>query len=67
MPFVNIKITRDHASRAQKAELIRDISESLFRVLGKTPDMTVVLIEEHDAEFWGVGGQLLSDRKSGGK
>lgn len=61
MPFVNIKITRDHASQAQKSALVREISDSLFRILGKTPDMTVILIEEHDAAFWGVRGKLLSD------
>ncbi|KVK80954.1 hypothetical protein WS90_16925 [Burkholderia cepacia] len=64
MPFVNIKITRDHPSPAQKADLVREISDSLFRILGKTPDMTVILIEEHDTEFWGVGGRLLSESKS---
>ena len=37
MPYVNIQITKG-ATRAQKAELVREVTASLVRVLGKRPN-----------------------------
>ena len=55
MPYVNVQITRG-ATRAQKAEIIRDITASLARVLGKRPEHTHVVIQEVAEEDWGFGG-----------
>ena len=56
MPYVNIKITREGASAAQKAELISGVTELLSKVLGKNPKTTVVVIDEVDVDNWGIGG-----------
>ncbi|MGQ3210128.1 tautomerase family protein [Shinella sp.] len=56
MPYVNIKITREGASPAQKAELIRGVTDLLVRVLDKNPATTFVVIDEVAMEDWGVGG-----------
>ena len=56
MPYVNIKITREGATAEQKAELIKGTTELLTRVLNKTPNTTVVVIDEVDLENWGIGG-----------
>lgn len=56
MPYVNIKITREGATPAQKAELIAGTTELLARVLHKNPATTFVVIDEVDTENWGVGG-----------
>jgi len=56
MPYVNVKITRDGATRAQKAELIRAITDALVRILAKNPATTFVVIDEVALEDWGVGG-----------
>jgi hypothetical protein len=40
MPYVNIKITKEGATRAQKAEVIAGVTEVLARVLGKNPATT---------------------------
>jgi 4-oxalocrotonate tautomerase len=56
MPYVNVQITREGASREQKAEVIRQITETLVQVLGKEPATTFVVIEEVALEDWGVGG-----------
>ena len=37
MPYVNIKITKEGATAAQKAELIKGATELLVKVLGKNP------------------------------
>lgn len=59
MPYVNVQITKG-ATRAQKAELVKDITASLVRVLGKRPDHTHVVIQEIALEDWGFAG-LLTD------
>lgn len=59
MPYVNIQITRG-ATREQKSELVRDLTSSLQRVLGKAPEHTHIVIQEIDEESWGFAG-LLTD------
>jgi len=56
LPYVNVKITREGATRAQKAELIRAITDALVRILDKNPATTFVVIDEVALEDWGVGG-----------
>lgn len=56
MPYVNIKITREGATPAQKAELIKGVTDLLHRVLNKNPATTFVVIDEVALEDWGVGG-----------
>ena len=46
MPYVNVRITNEGATREQKAEVIRGITEVLQRVLGKNPANTFVVIDE---------------------
>lgn len=61
MPYVNIKITREGATPAQKAELIRGVTQLLVDVLGKNPATTVVTIDELDTDSWGIGGQTVTE------
>ena len=67
MPFVNIKITKDGATPAQKAELVRGVTELLVKVLNKNPATTVVLIEEVETDNWGIGGETVTARRGQGK
>ena len=66
MPYVNIKITREGATPAQKADLIRGATELLQRVLGKNPATTVVVIDEVDTDNWGIGGETVTARRQRG-
>jgi len=59
MPYVNVQITKG-ASRMQKAQLVKDITDSLVRVLGKQPEHTHIVIQEIAEEDWGFSG-LLTD------
>jgi len=61
MPYVNIRITREGATDAQKAELIQGTTELLQRVLGKNPKTTVVVIDEVPMENWGIGGLQVAE------
>lgn len=60
MPYVNIQITREGATAAQKAELIRGATDLLVRVLDKNPATTFVIIDEVETDNWGVAGQSVT-------
>ncbi len=64
MPYVNIKITREGATAAQKAELIDGVTRLLRDVLGKNPATTVVVIDEVETDNWGIGGETVTVRRS---
>ncbi|MDP2054192.1 MAG: 4-oxalocrotonate tautomerase family protein [Acidobacteriota bacterium] len=66
MPYVNVQITKG-ASRTQKAQLVRDITDSLVRVLGKKPEHTHVVIQEIADDDWGFAGQLTDEWKKARK
>ncbi len=65
MPFVNIQITREGATTAQKAELIQGVTDLLVRVLNKTPATTFVIIDEVETDNWGIGGQTVTALRRG--
>ena len=67
MPFVNIKITREGATREQKEALIRGATQLLVDVLGKNPQTTVVVIDEIDTDSWGVAGETITQRRARGE
>jgi 4-oxalocrotonate tautomerase len=60
MPYVNIKITREGATKEQKEQLIKGATQLLKDVLGKDPNTTVVVIDEVDVDNWGMGGETIS-------
>ena len=66
MPYVNIKITNEGSTRAQKAELVSGVTELLQRVLGKNPATTVVVIDEVETDNWGIAGELVTERRKRG-
>ncbi len=61
MPYVNVKITREGATPAQKADLIAGVTDVLVRVLDKDPQTTFVVIDEVATEDWGIGGLPVDD------
>ncbi len=63
MPYVNIKITREGATPAQKALLIQGVTKMLQDILGKNPQTTVVVIEEVETDNWGIGGESITERR----
>lgn len=56
MPYVNIKVTREGVTEAQKAALIEGATKLLVDVLQKSPASTFVVIDEVELESWGIGG-----------
>ena len=60
MPYVNIKITKEGASKEQKEKLIAGVTDLLVDVLGKNRSTTVVVIDEIDTDNWGIGGEQVT-------
>lgn len=61
MPYVNIKITKEGATKEQKAELIKGVTDLLQKTLNKNPATTVVVIDEVDTDNWGIGGEAVTE------
>jgi len=61
MPYVNLQITKG-ATRAQKAEIVKEFTQTLVRVLGKNPQNTHIVIQEIERDDWGHGGELVADK-----
>jgi 4-oxalocrotonate tautomerase len=62
MPYINLQITKG-ATREQKAQVVKEFTETLVRVLGKKPEHTHIVIQEIDDENWGFSGVLTDDFK----
>lgn len=62
MPYANIQITKG-ATREQKSELVKELTDSLIRVLGKKPEHIHIVIQEIEEEDWGYAGMLTDDWK----
>ena len=61
MPYVNLQITKG-ATREQKAQIVREFTDTLVKVLGKNPQNTHIVIQEIEREDWGHAGILVADR-----
>ncbi|MFS2160231.1 4-oxalocrotonate tautomerase family protein [Pseudomonas sp. Pseusp122] len=60
MPYVNIRVTNEGVSAEQKLALIEGTTELLFRVLGKPPISTFVVIDEVETDNWGWQGKTTT-------
>ena len=67
MPYVNIKITNEDVTTKHKQELIAGVTKLLSDVLGKNPATTVVVIDEVETDNWGIGGELVTERRKRGE
>ena len=59
MPYVNVQVTRG-VSRDQKAEIVKQMTDALVEVLGKSPEHIHVVLQEIEEQDWGFAG-LLTD------
>ncbi|MBE9047390.1 4-oxalocrotonate tautomerase family protein [Pleurocapsales cyanobacterium LEGE 10410] len=62
MPYVNVQIIKG-ATREQKAQMVKDITNSLVNVLGKKPEHIHIVIQEIEESNWGYSGLLTDDWK----
>ncbi len=60
MPYINVQITAG-ASRAQKSQMVREMTDTLVTTLGKNPEHIHIVIQEVAEENWGFAGMLTDD------
>jgi 4-oxalocrotonate tautomerase len=66
MPYINLQITAG-VTREQKASVVSEFTDTLVRVLNKSPEHIHIVIQEIAEEDWGYAGLLTDDwRKSHG-
>ena len=66
MPLINIKITKEGVSPEKKEALIQGATQLMVDVLGKNPATTFVIIDEVEADNWGIGGVSVTQRRKQG-
>jgi 4-oxalocrotonate tautomerase len=66
MPYVQIEVTREGVTREQKRALIKGVTDLITDVLNKDPQLTHVVINEHDVDNWGFGGEQVSVLRENG-
>jgi 4-oxalocrotonate tautomerase len=69
MPYVNIRVTRDGVTTAEKLALIEGVTDLLSKVLNKDPATTFVIIDEVETDNWGLNREnitTLRQRTAGG-
>ncbi|GAB5497331.1 MAG: 4-oxalocrotonate tautomerase family protein [Phycisphaerales bacterium] len=60
MPFINLKVTGTPTPE-QKAQIVREFTDTLVRVLDKDPKTTHIVIDEVGDENWGFDGVLTTE------
>ena len=63
MPYINVQIIKG-ATKEQKAQLVKDITNSLVNVLGKKPEHIHIVIQEIEEQDWGFSGLLTDEWKT---
>ncbi len=58
MPFINLKLI-GKLTKAQKEQIAREFSDTLFRVAKKPKEYTYLVIDEVEAENWAQGDKLF--------
>ena len=58
MPYINLKLV-GKITKEQKQKIVKQFTETLEKVANKPKEHTYVVIDEVNAENWGVGDRLL--------
>lgn len=62
MPYINVKIVKGSTTE-EKEKLIEGLTKVVSETLHKNPEMTYVVIDEVEADHWGVGGESIKKRR----
>lgn len=61
MPMITISM-KEGRTKDQKAQLVKEITEAVVRVIGSNPESITIVIHEHPEENLARAGKLLSDK-----
>ena len=60
MPYINVKITDEDVTQAQKQAIIKGCTALMVDVLNKDPATTFVVIDEVNTDNWGIGYEQVT-------
>ena len=60
MPVITLQMAGT-ATREQKAQIVKEFTDTMVNVLGKNPERTHIIITEKSTEDWGLAGELIAD------
>jgi len=60
MPYINVKITDEAVTNAQKKAIIKGCTQLMMDILDKDPATTFVVIDEVNTDNWGIGFEQVS-------
>ena len=61
MPAITMELAP--LAKEKKAQLVREVTESVSKATGIPPEAIFVFIKENSLDNIGVGGKLLSDKE----
>lgn len=64
MPYINIRTAGEPLTSEQVRQLVTGTTEHMTHIMGKKGELTSVRIESAEAQYWGIGGVLASDRQN---
>jgi 4-oxalocrotonate tautomerase len=62
MPVIHVQML-GNATHEQKAQIVKEFTDTMVRVLGSNPQMTHIILDEKVPENWGQAGELVADRR----
>jgi len=63
MPVIHVQMLGG-ATHEQKAQIAREFTDTLVRVLDSNPQMTHIILDEKTPENWANAGELIADRRA---
>jgi 4-oxalocrotonate tautomerase len=64
MPYINIRTAGEPLSSQQIKQLVTGTTKLMTNVMGKKGELTSVRIEPAESSYWGIGGEMVSDRQN---
>ena len=63
MPYINVKMTKEDggATKEQKEELSKGITDVFSKIFGRGASSAVVVIEEIDTDNYSIGGKTVTN------
>ena len=62
MPYVNVKVL-EPLTDEQRADLVARTTDAIVQALERPAEYVYVVIDEISPERWGIGGELVSERR----
>ncbi|EPN8461988.1 tautomerase family protein [Vibrio cidicii] len=61
MPYINVKVTNEGVTKAQKRAIIKGCTQLMVDILNKEPEKTFVVIDEVNTDNWGIGFEQVTE------